>query len=517
MNKSISSQNRVPHLSLRRHAFTAAVLGLTLLTAFTGCKKKAADDTDAAAAEPQPVQAEKAERKDITGYVTGDTVLSPLAQSAIVPKISAPVKRFLVQRGAHVKEGQLLAVLENADLAAAVTDNGGSLKQAQAAYDTSIKAQIPEDQQKAQLEVQQDKANLDVAKTVYDARKNLLAQGAIPRRDFDTANASYVQAQATYDIAAQHLASLKAVSQQASISNAQGALASAKGKYETATADLSYSEIRSPISGVVTDRPLFPGEMAQAGAPLLTVMDTSSLLAKVHIAQSQAQAIKLGASAVLTIPGTDDPVNGKVSLVSPALDPGSTTLEVWVKIPNKAGLLKAGSPAHVQIAVQTLKDVTTVPNEALVTDKTGAPAVMVIGAEGAAKSVSVKTGITDGHDTQITAGVSPGDMVITKGGFGMDDGTKVKVVAAGADDDDAKPAGDESDDKKDDTKKPETRLTLPQSDGSQRLQPTSAYPSCLRARLQPCLTSHPTSVALAADILSSSAYTQQSTTGARLS
>ena len=476
----------VPKLSLLARGFTAAILSLTLLTLSTGCKKKAAADDDAAAgaAEPQPVQAEKAEQKDITGYVSGDTVLSPLAQSAIVPKISAPIQRFLVQRGAHVKQGQLLAVLENADLTAAVTDNGGSLKQAQAAYDTSIQASIPEDQQKAQLEVQQDKANLDVAKSVADARKNLLSQGAIPKRDFDTANASYVQAQAAYDIAAQHLAALKAVSQQASISSAQGALASAKGKYQTATADLSYSEIRSPISGVVTERPLFPGEMAQAGAPLLTVMDTSAMLAKVHIAQDQAQDIKVGAAAVVTVPGADEPLKGKVSLISPALDPGSTTVEIWVKLANKAGELKAGSPVHVQIALQTLKDVITVPNGALVTDKTGAPAVMVIGADGAAKSKSIKVGISDGQDTQITAGVSPGDLVITKGAFGMDDGTKVKVVAAGADEDDAKPSADKSDDKKDDKsddqkpdakkdddKKPETRLTPPPRGGSLGLQP----------------------------------------------
>ena len=430
------------HVSHLGRGFTTAILLLCLLSIFSGCKKKAATDEDAAASEPQPVQAEKAEQKDITGYVSGDTVLSPLAESAIVPKISAPVKRFLVQRGAHVREGQLLAVLENADLAAAVIDNGGSLKQAQAAYDTSIRAQIPEEQQKAQLEVQQNNANLDVAKAVYDARKNLLAQGAIPRHDFDTASASYVQAQSAYDIAAQHLAALKSVSQQASIASAQGGLASAKGKYEAATADLSYSEVRSPISGVVTERPLFPGEMAQAGAPLLTVMDTSSLLAKVHIAQVQAQEVKVGSAAVVSVPGFAEPIKGRVSLVSPALDPGSTTVEIWVKIPNKAGELKAGSPVHVQIAAQTLKDVTTVPNEALVTDKTGAPAVMVIGADGTAKSVSVKTGISDGHDTQITAGVSPGDLVITKGAFGMDDGAKVKVTAAGADDDDAKPSGD---------------------------------------------------------------------------
>ena len=279
MIMNLSKPTRTP---FPRNGFV--LLALTVLALSIGCKKTApaADD---AAAQPQPVQAEKAEQQNLTEYVTGDTILSPLAQSAIVPKISAPIKRFLVRRGDHVREGQVLAVLENADLAASVTDAKGSLTQAQAAYDTSTKASIPEDQQKAQLEVEQDKANLDVAKAVFDARKNLLTQGAIPRRDFDTANASYVQTKAAYDIAAQHLASLKAVSQQASIQSAEGSLTSAKGKYQAAAVDLGYSEVRSPIAGVVTDRPLFPGEMAQAGTPMITVMDTSSLVAKVHVAQ----------------------------------------------------------------------------------------------------------------------------------------------------------------------------------------------------------------------------------------
>lgn len=417
-----------------------AALGLILLP--VGCKK---------AAEPEPtpasVQAEKAAKQDLTAYVEGEAILSPQAQSALVSKISAPVQKFLVQRGAHVKQGQLLAVLENKDLTAAVTDSQGNFTQAKAAYETSIKASIPEDQQKAQLDVAQAKANLNVAKAVVDARKTLLDQGAIPRRDYDTASASYVQARATYDIAEQHLKSLQAVSQKASIESAKGALTSARGKYQGAEADLGYSELRSPINGVVTDRPLFPGEMAQAGQAVVTVMDTSVLIAKVHLAQSQTQTLKVGAPAIVTIAGMDDPIKATVSLVSPALDAGSTTLEVWVKIPNKQGTLKAGTPAHVRIAVETLSDILCVPNESIVATKGGDPAVMVIGADGVAHNKPVKLGITDGKDTQILEGISEGDQIVTKGAFGMDDGTKVKVVAPGAEDDDAKPADGKGGDK----------------------------------------------------------------------
>jgi HlyD family secretion protein len=413
---------------------------LCLGALFSGCKK-----ADEVAAPEVSVQAEKVDRKPLTEYVSGETILVAQSQAAIVPKISAPIKKFFVQRGSRVKKDQLLAVLENADLAAALRDSQGAMKQADASYATTTKAGVIEDMQKAQLDLAQAKANLNLQQSIADARQTLLQQGAIPRRDYDTAAAALVQAKAAYDIAKQHLDSLNTVSQTATIHSAEGALDSAKGKYEAAQAALSYSQIRSPIDGVVTDRPLFAGEMANTGQPIVTVMDTSSLLAKVHLSEEQTAGLKVGGEAMLTINGQDEPTHGKISLISPALDSGSTTLEVWVTVPNKTGKYKPGTPVHVALAARSLLDVVTVPNEALITTKAGTSAVMVVGPDNLAHQKDVKTGITDGHDTQVLSGLQPGDQVVTKGAYGMDDGTKVKIVVAGAEDEAA--SGDAKDDK----------------------------------------------------------------------
>ena len=160
--------------------------------------------------------------------------LAPLAQAAIEPKISAPVRKFYVQRGSRVKAGQLLATLENNDLAAAAMDNKGSYMAAQAAYDTATKAQVPEDTLKAESDLAQAKANLDLNLSIVKSRKQLFAEGAIPGRDLDTANAALVQAQAAYDAAAKHLESVRSVSREAALKAAQGQLTSAEGKYKGA-------------------------------------------------------------------------------------------------------------------------------------------------------------------------------------------------------------------------------------------------------------------------------------------
>ena len=152
-----------------------------------GCKK------DEATPAPEVyVQAAHPEQGSISEQISADAILSPLAQAAISPKVTAPVKKFYVQRGSHVREGQLLATLENSDLAAAEMDNKGSYTAAQATFETATKATAPEDLTKARLDLDQAKANLDLSQSIVTARTQLFSEGAVPGRDLDTAKASLV-------------------------------------------------------------------------------------------------------------------------------------------------------------------------------------------------------------------------------------------------------------------------------------------------------------------------------------
>jgi HlyD family secretion protein len=399
----------------------------------------ACSKTPEAAPTEVNVQAEHPEHGDISEQITADATLAPLAQAAISPKVTAPVTKFYVQRGSHVRAGQLLATLENRDLAAAAMDNKGAYTAAQGTYDITTGAVVPEDTTKAETDLAQATANLNLAQSIVVSREQLFAQGAIPGRDLDTAKAALVQAKAAHDIAQQHLQALEKVSHQAALESAAGQLTSAKGKYLGAEAQLSYTEIRSPISGVVTDRPLFAGETAAAGTPVVTVMDTSALIAKLHISQIQAQQLSLGAPASISVAGLADPVAAKVSLISPALDPGSTTVEVWLRVENPKGTLKAGTPVRTTITGRTAKDTLLVPLEAVQTDPDGVSKfVLVIKADGTAAKRPVTLGIRTTESAQILSGLTPGDMVITTGAYGLDPGTKVKVgapEAAGGDKD----------------------------------------------------------------------------------
>ena len=163
-------------------------------------------------------------------------------------------------------------------------------------------------------------------------------------------------------------------------------------------------------------------------------MDTRSLIAKLHISQAAAQQLKVGGAAELKIPGVDDPQAAMVDLISPALDPGSTTVEVWLKLPNPGGRFKVGTPVHATISGLTIQKAVRLPTAAILPADDGSTTVLVIGADGAVHKRAVQVGMRTSEKIQIVSGVTPSDMVVTEGGYGLDDGTKVTV--GGAKDDD---------------------------------------------------------------------------------
>jgi len=415
------STRRAPPALWHRGIFSAALFVLSLLSS---CSK------DSGEKEPVvPVQAATAEKVTLQRTVTAEAVLFPLQQSAIVPKISAPVKAFYIKRGSRVRKGQLLAVLENRDLAAAAQENQGAYNQAEATYATTTSAQLPEEIQKAQLDAQAAKQVLDAQQKIYNSRQELLQQGAIPRKELDQAGVDLTQARNQYQIAQKHLDALMATGKQQALKSAAGQLESAKGKYMGAEAQMSYSQIRSPIDGVVTDRPLYPGEMAAASTPIVTVMDISQVIAKAHIPQPEAALLKVGDKAIITVPGENGPVDARVTVVSPALDPNSTTVEIWVQAKNPDQRLKPGTSVQVSMLAQTIPDALVIPAAALLTGRDGTTSVMVVGADNRAHQKNVSVGIRQGDQVQITEGLQAGDRVVASGAYGLPDNTHVTVAA----------------------------------------------------------------------------------------
>jgi len=412
--------------------FICVLLVLTAMLAACSKSKDADEGADENAATP--VQVAPAERKAIHSFITAEAVLYPIKQANIVPKISAPVARFLVQRGDHVREGQLLAVLEDRDLIAGAQESKELYRQAQANYQNTTAATIPDDLTKAKADVESSHQALDAARTLYENRQALVHEGALAQKLADDAKVAMVQAQAQFDTAQQHLTSLETVGRAEQVKSIQAQMDAAKAHYESAQAQVGYAEVRSPITGIVSDRPLNIGEMASAGTAMLTVVDISHLTARANMPVQQAALISVGRPATISVGGTK--LTGKVTVVSPAVDPSTTTVQVWVEAPNPGEHMKPGATAEISVDAGEIPDAVVVPVAALLSTDEGGDKVMVAGSDSLAHEHPVKVGIRSGDDVQILSGVNAGEQVIVQGGLGLDDKAKIQIAKPGSEDKD---------------------------------------------------------------------------------
>ena len=418
---------------------------MILAALLAGCgkgKKEEAEETEA----PTPVQVETAVLGAIDHVVTADAVFSPINQANVTPKISAPVKRMLVNRGDHVRAGQVIAELEDRDLAAAVEEAKFQYEQAQSAYATVTGATVVEDQTKAQADVQSAQSAFDAAKKLYDSRVALQKEGALAQRQVDETRLQMVQAQTQLETAQQHLKSLNGVGRQEAIRTAQAQMNAAKAHMDTLGVQLSYARILSPIAGVVADRPVYAGEMASAGMPLISIVDISQVRAVANVPVKEAESIRMGRPA--RVAGPDGDVPGTVTVVSPAANANATTVEVWVQIANPGERLKPGATARVSIIAETIQNTLVVPAAALLNGDEGRQKVMVVSSDSVAHERPVTVGVRQGARVQILSGIQPGEQVVTSGGLGLEDKAKVTIQQPKSedDDDDDDSGGDEKSD-----------------------------------------------------------------------
>ncbi len=398
----------------------------------SACGKK----QEAEVASPPPVQVTAVTQNTIRRIVRGDGVLFPQDQANVVPKITAPVQKFFVRRGDHVKQGQVVAELENRDLVGAAAEAKTGIDVAESNLRATEGSTIPESVVKAQTDLEAARQARDSAKKVLDSREQLFKDGALAGRQVDESRLAYVQAQGQYQAADEHLKTLQGVGKEEQSKSAAAQVQSAKAHYESQQAQVAYSRVVSPMAGVVADRPLNEGDVASPGMPLLTVMDVSRVVARVNVPQADASFVKVGQTAIITQTNNAEQIEGKVTVVSPSTDPNTTTVQVWIQIVNTGERLKPGTTVQASIITEEYKAASLVPAAAILPGEEGGTAVLTVTADSIAHQRAVKLGIREGNQVQILSGVNPGDEVVVVGGLGVDDKTKVKVVTTAVEESD---------------------------------------------------------------------------------
>lgn len=225
----------------------------------------------------------------------------------------------------------------------------------------------------------------------------------------------------------QELAARKLVSAEAS-DQIKYDLESARASYELAKLELSYTNITAPISGVVAQRMVKPGNLIALNAPVFRIVNNSHLEGVLNAPEREMSRLKVGMPLRMVVDAVPGQVFvGKVDRISPVMDSGSGTFRVVCAFDN-APELRPGMFGRIEVVYDQRQDALTVPRIALLEDE-GEPAVyIVVGKK--AKRVPVELGYTNGEIAEVRKGLKDGDLVVTAGKVAIRDGTEVQVIDA---------------------------------------------------------------------------------------
>ncbi len=397
---------------------------VVIMAALAGCHANNADD-------PKPlveVKVARAVESDVSIVVRAPATVFPREQANVAPRLTAPVLELTVRKGDSVSAGQVLARLENRDLLAQRAEAAAALADAEASFAKISAGTLPTEIQRARGQVATALAALNQAQRFYDRRKQLFDQGAIPGRDLLVTETELTQARIQHEVAVKTLRLLESQSQEKDLEIARSRVEQARGRLAFIEAQLSYSELRSPFAGTITEQSLFPGDMAKPDTAIFTVADLSAAVARAQVPESSAADIRRGEACSLY--PSDRPAAafpGTVTVVNRAVDPSRRTVEVWCEIPNSSQQLRAGVFGYVEVVTGSLEKAVVVPVPAVQFEEGSSKGVvMVVDRARKAFRRQVDTAPAGDGRAALIRGVRAGEIVIVEGGYGLPEGTAVK-------------------------------------------------------------------------------------------
>jgi membrane fusion protein (multidrug efflux system) len=200
-----------------------------------------------------------------------------------------------------------------------------------------------------------------------------------------------------------------------------------KSAYNLTRLDLEYTNIRSPIDGVIVERMIKAGNMILANQAVYRVMKLNPLIAVLYIPECNMSKLLVGQSARLSVDAISDVIfNGYIKRISPIVDPATGTFKVTVEIEDNQKKLKPGMFARVEIIYDVHKNVVLVPKEGILAEDKES-CVYVVRDSLAFRQI-VETGYINTSHTEIMEGLFPGDTIVTTGKGGLKDSSKVEIV-----------------------------------------------------------------------------------------
>lgn len=359
-----------------------------------------------------PSKLAKVEKGDLAKSVVATGKVEPITKVEVKSKASGIVKKLYVEYGDRVKQGQLLAQLDKLEIQAQVDQSRAALLAAQA----NLKG-AEADYERAKVDA--EGPDVPLLQRAYERNLEMQKSGVVSQSALDDAEKDYKMA-----VNKQNVARAQVTVLQAKIAQSQAQVAEDDANLKQLEEQLSYTDVVSPIDGIVLSRDVEVGDavssilvLGSSATLVMTIGDTSKVYVKGKVDESDIGRVYLGQPARIKVESFKDKTfNGVVTKISPmgVEKDNVTTFEVRVSIDNATGELKAEMTANAEIILEEHKNVLQIPEGAIIYDKDRKASVEVPDpkAKDGQNKVAINIGISNGAKTEVLTGLKEGDQVI---------------------------------------------------------------------------------------------------------
>ncbi len=391
---------------------------------FGSNRRVAAPASPAAATVPVEVAVVQT-RTLMKSVIVGGTVQA-VHEVLATAKISGRIAAVPVKEGDRVAAGQVLVRLEDREQLAQVQLAEANLVATQARLRLLELGARPEERVQTDQAVAQARANFETAKEALARMETLYSAGAASKAQLDAARLQYDVTRAQYESARQQQQAVQAGARPEELQMAQAQVSQAQAAVTYARLLAANATITSPLAGIVTIRSVDPGNLANPGAPLVTVAQIDTVHVVLDVSETDLSRVALGQTVTVradAYPDTTFP--GLVAEIGQAADVHTRVFKVKVAVENPQHRLKPGMFARAEIATQRVENALVIPRDAVVSAD-GKTVVFVVDG-GKARARPVELGVVDGPVVEVRAGLTAGESVVVAGLTDLTDGAAVIV------------------------------------------------------------------------------------------
>jgi membrane fusion protein, multidrug efflux system len=384
-----------------------------------GCSKSQPSSVRGDASHPTPVHLYTVAEEVAQRRVQAVGSLYALEESTLSSQVEGRVAEVLADIGDNVKQDQPLVVLDPQELQFEVDRQRGLVRQVRAQLGIGLDEPPPTDPKRI-ASVQRAEADLFDADHKYARARQMFEDHLISQQQLDEAASRFQSTQAAYNVALQEVDRLKAM------------LVSNEASERLAEKKLRDATIRAPYPGAIKTRNVHPGEYLRVQSPVMVLVRTDQLRARLAVPERWAGWVRDGATADLQVDAFPGEIfHGKISRINPAISQDSRTFEAEALLVNLDGRLKPGFFLQASIPSQKEEKTIFLPERA-VNYRYGVYKVFLLNGNRVAEHQIRPAGQTEdehGRRFEVAEGLKPGDRVAVAVNGDLHDGATVQAAS----------------------------------------------------------------------------------------